>query len=274
MHVYSPDGADFRTVPLTQLSFGGRAPLGSLGSSALYYDIDIDPVERLLVEGIYGVITLETEYYWGDLSNGDRHSVESVPIDWAFRSEGATGSIPFSSRPIAAVHDDGAVVTDGRSFEIRRYDVPGRLSAVFRIDTPDRPITAALTRGLDIPRGLTLPESLPAFASLLADPMGPIWAEVYEPDVAASKSWVIFSREGRALGTVSTPPGLDVQAIGKEHILGIWTGPLGVQEVRRHSLVRTFGRRHQSEIVRYRIAPSTGSPNSQLIDTHRSRPGP
>jgi len=86
---------------------------------------------------------------------------------------------------------------------------------------------------------------LPAFASLRADALGWLWAEVFEPDPVehrdVPRTWILFDPEGRARGTVSTPPGLEVIEVGADYVLGLWTSDLDVEQVRRHRLHRGEG---------------------------------
>jgi hypothetical protein len=80
-------------------------------------------------------------------------------------------------------------------------------------------------------RGQTYPETLPAFATMLATPAGELW--VREPDLTgapgcwclggmptASSKWSVFDAGGRWLGEVTMPPRFIPLEIGADYVLG------------------------------------------------------
>lgn len=94
---------------------------------------------------------------------------------------------------------------------------------------------------------LVFAESLPAFARILASPDGYLWVQRYAtaaellvtgPSEVAQDEWTVFDPEGRWLGTVATPAGLHLHAIGHDEILGVWKDSLDVEYVRLHRIVR------------------------------------
>jgi hypothetical protein len=87
-------------------------------------------------------------------------------------------------------------------------------------------------------RQMPIPDTLPAFQSLQLDELGWLWAEIYDFDPRQPRQWVVFDSEGRALGTVLTPPGLEVQWIGRDAILGVWKDEFEVEYVHRYRLDR------------------------------------
>ena len=83
-----------------------------------------------------------------------------------------------------------------------------------------------------------IPDTLPAFQALQVDEVGWLWAEVYDFDSSRPREWVVFDPEGRAHATVQTPPGLEVQWIGRDAVLGVWRDEFEVEYVHRHRLIR------------------------------------
>ena len=143
--------------------------------------------------------------------------------------------IPFRKSPSPAVATDGALIIEGRVPEVREYDLDGRLRRIFRIDGAGRPV-----REEDIQAHLELtvepdhrdqaarrydarpiPDTLPSFQSLQIDASGWLWVEVFQWDPLIPKERVVFDPEGRAHGTIRTPPGLPVQGIGADFILEV-----------------------------------------------------
>jgi hypothetical protein len=201
-------------------------------------------------------------YSWIDLATSE-HSILGTwrvsldyripPGDISSGPLGLRGNIPLATRPMAVLSSEGPIVSSGSSIEFRRFDLDGRLAAISRLDAPRRPITAAARRGLrdlwlvgardSVQSGrifdaIPLPDSMPAVTNLQVDIDGWVWVELPEWDPHVAPTWVVFDGEGRARGSVTVPPGLELQWIGRESILGVWTDELGRQFVRRHALLR------------------------------------
>ncbi len=69
---------------------------------------------------------------------------------------------------------------------------------------------------------LTLAEHFPAFSTVMADGAGHLWVREYDLPQAERSAplWTVFDPEGRVLGFVETPEGLDILQIGEDFILG------------------------------------------------------
>lgn len=52
------------------------------------------------------------------------------------------------------------------------------------------------------------------------------------------REWEVFDREGVWLGTVKTPPGLEVHEIGVDRLIGVAKDEYGVPYVQFHRLTR------------------------------------
>lgn len=50
--------------------------------------------------------------------------------------------------------------------------------------------------------------------------------------------WDVFDPEGRWLGGIAMPVGLEVTEIGEDYILGIWKDDLDVAYVRMYELIK------------------------------------
>ncbi len=100
-------------------------------------------------------------------------------------------------------------------------------------------------------RSLPTQPDLPAVNDLRVDTQGNIWLQVFrllsrdsqnyarrngrsvetEPD-----RWIVLNPQGRLLGSVLTPVGMEITDIGNDYILGWWTDEYGVQHVRLYDL--------------------------------------
>ena len=69
---------------------------------------------------------------------------------------------------------------------------------------------------------LPLAEHFPAFSTVLADDTGHLWVREYDlpREENPAPLWTVFDPEGRVLGFVETPAGLDILQIGEDFILG------------------------------------------------------
>ncbi len=261
LQLFSPTGEYQREIPGWRqwpMRDGKRPPLGALDSRLL-----------LAIQGFVGgeasqskdgIRQLSMVHAWFDPDSGGVTQLDSFVVDegYQFQENHFTVGIPFASWPRAAVGKTRAFATDGRSPEIREYGVDGRLRRILRIDEKRRPVTKSIVaqipvdnfRGWESRKLITAipePDSLPVFDALMVDDVGWLWAEVYGWDPAAPKEWIVFDPEGRARGSVDTPPGLELGQtlrgvelgeIGRDFILGLWRDAYDVEHVRRYALHR------------------------------------
>ncbi len=254
-HYISTINLRFRVHTTTAVR-GGRPPLGVTGGKALF----LSGVRR---RSRPGIIRMPMTFRWVDLVTQRETAVATVTTE-AFFAEDVPGQAaptawrrPFTLfRPLGVVSPTGARLYLGGPAELREYDFEGHLTRIFRLDAPLRPVTTEMidawieefTSTTSVPADrirriveeMPLPTLVPAFGALLQDSEGWTWAGIYDPAQQALKPshWIIFDDDGRAQGTVVTPQGLAVRAITSSSILGVWTSPLGVQEVRRYGLNR------------------------------------
>ena len=151
-----------------------------------------------------------------------------------------------------AVGPDGYFVTEGDSYTIGDYDASGRLRRIIRLAREPRPITGEVRANhearhrerilgpssrTDDPSpedeerlrywlSVPYPAHLPAFEWLQADSEGNIWARQrrYGPDADMVGTDMyesfIFGADGRHLGMIELPAGLEIYQIGADFILG------------------------------------------------------
>ena len=173
-------------------------------------------------------------------------------------------SIPFTRAARTIAWGGLFVVAPNDTYEIRAYEPAGTLSRIVRRDHAlivptsihtDAEIERRVAlrppeqqderrRGLremfdDVP----IAETFPAFDQLLADALGNLWVQEYDlpGEQRANPLWTVFDPEGRALGFVETPAGMNVFEIGADYILGRATDDLGVEYVQVWSLIRSGG---------------------------------
>lgn len=100
---------------------------------------------------------------------------------------------------------------------------------------------AAVTRGAmpAQPRSeIPARETIPAFDNLIVDADGNLWARDYLVAEEDAPRWSVFDPQGRWLGTVETPAGMNIYQIGRDWILGRVKDELDVEYVRLYPLAR------------------------------------
>ena len=175
--------------------------------------------------------------------------------------------IPFMRRVAAAAWGDLAVIAPSHNYQVRAYAPDGTLSRIVRRDHTLVPTTPAhrdayflenirsqrIRTGDPVDEGealrqaretfadLPLPETLPAFATLLTDALDHLWVaefrildgefEIPGQETSEGPLWTVFDPDGHVLGFVETPLGLRVFEIGANYLLGHSTDEDGVEYV-------------------------------------------
>ena len=153
--------------------------------------------------------------------------------------------------------DDLVVHTLGDRYEIKAFAEDGTLARIVRREHASRPPTAEEIEAYieeqvsGFPdelvaeqrrryRSVPVAERMPAFTSVFVDRLHHLWVEEYElpGEERPGSLWTVFDPEGRVLGFVETPEGLEIFEIGEDYILGRWLDELGVEHVRVWALER------------------------------------
>ena len=192
-------------------------------------------------------------------SLGQHHGVEHHQV------EAISGSVRMVMRyetifgPAVAQVPWGDLVvhTLGDRYEIKAFAEDGTLARIVRRENAARPPTAEEVEAYieeqvsGYPdelvaeqrrryRSVPVAERMPAFTSVVVDRLHHLWVEEYElPGGERPGSlWTVFDPEGRVLGFVETPEGLEIFEIGEDYILGRRLDELGVEHVRVWPLER------------------------------------
>lgn len=78
---------------------------------------------------------------------------------------------------------------------------------------------------------MPMPREKPAYSGIVVDRDGDLWVGAYPVPGFSSRTWSVFSPEGRLLGTVAFPDSFRVLAIGSSSVLGVWTDDVDVEHV-------------------------------------------
>lgn len=163
--------------------------------------------------------------------------------------------VPFGRSAHIAVAADRIYAGATDTYEIGVYAPGSGLTRLIRRMRPNRPVTSEMIedlrrRNLESARDdnarraierqfseTTFPETLPAFSDLRADVAGRLWVKDYTTGDEENR-WDVFEPDGRWLGTVVLPHGLNPMEIGEDYVLGLVRDELEVERVRLHRLVK------------------------------------
>lgn len=163
-------------------------------------------------------------------------------------------TVTFGRGIVDAASTDRVVVGTNDAWSLDVFDERGRLLQVVRqqgdpVPTTDDDFTrfnAAELAKIDdenfrkqsrqmfdeMPR----PETFPAYRSVRFDEAGRLWVESYPRPGEEHGEWRVFDADGSFLARVVVPAGLDVQAIGRDWILGVVKDDLDVEHLRVYRL--------------------------------------
>ncbi len=176
----------------------------------------------------------------------------------------------YSGEFVVAAWGDLVVAGPNKPYEIRAFRGDGRLARIVRLEHEPRSPAEADQRiyvdrvtgvgnieprtGPPIPEAVLdlrrqffesvpLAEHFPAFSTILADDTGHLWVREYDypQEEGSAPIWTVFDPNGRVLGYVETPAGLQIQQIGEDYILGHTEDELGVEYVQVWPLERAGG---------------------------------
>lgn len=162
---------------------------------------------------------------------------------------------PHAKSTLATVWGDRLLITPNDAFELRAFTSDGMPDVVIRLDRePMRPTRDDMLRWFeeftadDAPaeraafrrtfEEFPLLESAPAFDALLVDAVDHIWVRDFTGVAGGPARWVVFNPEGVVLGTLDTPSGLEVHAVGADFVLGVARDEFDVERVQRWPLTR------------------------------------
>ena len=202
------------------------------GDGALFASLGTHPTSEVIITtNERGTRHLSRKAYrrelvtglWGDhvvASPNDRYEIR------AFRADGALARIVRRGHePRAPTEADRAPFVEEQLSYYEGSDIPEAIVERARQEFETKPLAA----------------TFPAFSSVLGDATGHLWVEEYKlpRDDRPGTLWTVFDPEGRALGFVETPDGLEIDEIGEDYLLGRVMDELGVESVQLWPLERS-----------------------------------
>lgn len=169
--------------------------------------------------------------WYGFSANFELRRISNAGVDRVVRR-------PWAPEPVINAMRTG--YTDWYHSQANRRDVdPGLISETVWMRRAE-----ALAPGTNV--SLVFADTLPAFVGLVVSSDDHLWVQLpahsaeleHAPERISTNRWSVFDPEGRWLGTVRTPPDLEVRLIGSDYVLGVWKDALDVEYVRLHRLIK------------------------------------
>lgn len=262
--IFMPDGEVVRTVPVEPTGFYYGLLLGWFDDGSFGLAKNIDGANEPPHRDWRDSVSLE---WHGPDGSVIAESGVGVGIRRFATSDGRSRVHPFTPRFMAAATSSVVAIGDGYRTELRLLDPRGDLVGMVRWRPPSPRLTSAefsrfeaRVRDLFPEDRLAVflralaeapePRRVPAYAALLWDELGNLWIRQY--DWTTDSNWVgggylgstgpgdwwVFDGEGKWLGTVEVPDGLDVAQIGADYVLAVHKDELDVERVVLHRLSR------------------------------------
>ena len=162
-------------------------------------------------------------------------------------------SHPFGRSTLLAPDGPNLVIGYAERLEVNTYSRAGVLLRIARGPSEDLTLGAVWRREFEKAAlvgpakdarellkiaGDPMPSTIPAYSALKIDRDGNIWVKRFALPGHSTDRWGVFDRDGRFLGHVAVPAGLDVYEIGPDYVLGSETDSLDVPRVRGYRLHR------------------------------------
>lgn len=256
LHRVRPDQSGAEPIYFPGWETTGQPPPGRVHDRVLFTAMAVD-----WAAGVFDApLSEHHSFEWRSIEDGRITPVLGVDIEYFYIRKNSKGyptatHIPFTVRPSAAVHAQGALIALGPSAEILDYGTDGRLRRILRVEEPCAPTTPAMVWSFAEKqeaegRGaaatwmrrydpMPIPDSLPIIQDLVVDDLGWIWAQRFDWRDDAPGKWIVFDPDGHARGSVLTPPGLRVHQIGADFVLGVARDELEAEVVVAYRLTRS-----------------------------------
>ena len=162
-----------------------------------------------------------------DAINMSRRDLMSIPL-WSYidvPSKRIGFPHPFGRSTLLAGDGPTLVIGFAERLEVKTYSSSGRLLRIARGPTENLVLSAAVRRdyqsvelagqekvfreGLEA-AGNPMPKTIPAYTELRVDIEGNVWLKRFEAPGHSGNRWGVFARDGKFLGHLLLPPGLEV----------------------------------------------------------------
>lgn len=228
----SPPQGAMVSIPPTVLGVLSDGHLVILGTAGLFG------------QGSSGPATFRATVYRDEAATGAADSVARMDVmDYYHGAPAAAGRPPFQAlvfgrRIVWAVYDDGFILTNGSCYCLDEYAADGSRRRSLRVDEERLSVTAAdrdayLAEhpGDDAANPPPFASTFPAYAGLLHDHAGRIWAQRSTRPGAEWIRWDVFDEHGALTAAVEVPVHFHLLDVDSTHLYGVQTDSLDVERV-------------------------------------------
>lgn len=259
LHLYGPDGRPGRRVRL-EAPGPGRTSLRVRGGLADGTVVATPRSDRVVLPG--GKVlrdTLPLLAFGPDGALRDTLASMAGPERYHGAVELDEGRVvgrirrPWGRETLVAVGDSTVVLADDRTVRWEGRSAGGeprvRASApsssrrveaadiaAYRKEAPERAPGGYGELRRRLLEEVPFPGTRPVLGALRVDPSGHVWAGLAAGPWTPVSEWRVFAPDGRWLGTVTTPSGLEVVQVGEDFVVGLRRGPDGTTGVAVHPL--------------------------------------
>ena len=204
-----------------------------------------------------------------DLIGPEVDSLTAIRTEEIFvYNTGGWNDVLFGKTTYFTASDRWIYVAPSDAYSIRVLDSQGVLRRIIRLHVEPRAVTPADGRRwaeqyvavtfsppdrvdeiVTMTEELAIAETMPAFRHLTVDADENLWVEDWDDVGIEQGAFSVFRSDGAWLGKVDLPMGLphrrgfnsrtSVLEIGMDYVLGVWTGDLGVEQVRLYRLEKS-----------------------------------
>ena len=246
-------------LPMASMPRGIRAVVAVLSGGRAV----VAPVQPPLSDHAAGERWIQTtSFHLVDQHNAELANLGDQPLLMMVMENDAPSVPWFAPRAVLTSAGTSWYFGFGNTYEIREFDVDGRLRRLIRRGWTPAPVTRTdieqfvavwgkrwiRTTGTDAERerremlGAEYADTVPAFSQLIADRAGGLWVRNANlPDAAragdlsdtpmAPSTWSVFGRDGVWLGDVEAPAHFLPHDIGRDYVLGVARDADGVETV-------------------------------------------
>lgn len=155
---------------------------------------------------------------------------------------------PFGREGLTAVSDSNWFYSGGDEYRVEQYDMAGRLRRVFSFPAQPRSVTQ---RDLEeylkeinpsslrehLLRRAPQPDRMPAYARLMIDRQGTVWAAPHEGPKPQS-CWHVYQRRPPLFAKVCLPDRFTLLDIGSTSVFGVLRDENDLEQIARYRLVK------------------------------------
>jgi hypothetical protein len=259
MTVVAADGDSVRTDPPTS-AVNDEVPI--------VHDVFDDGAwlatyPHVIMPPAQGTLLADTIRLWRvDPASLERRMLVELPGPvWIFTGRDLL-PVPFTANPLRAIAGTNLVATSGAVPAVRVLGEDGTAQAHYILPLEPAPVTPSDVRAVvDWQVGrraygasarvwdewlerMPVPDRAPAYDRLMLDGGGAIWLRrfVMDPADTAPPRWDVLGTDGAWLGTLTTPPGLEVFSIAGDLLAGVTHDSLDVEHVAVHRIAKVEDR--------------------------------